>query len=1211
MISHYPSGAASPRPLIGLAVVLCLCLGQLGWTGQKQGPQPLAGISIRNYADLTYTDSVTGVQLNVRSNTVVVQIQALEALSLVADNSIEAPVGTIACLPHCLTNTGNVTSECLLSLENLPADDSDLGGLRLVHDVNGSGVADPGEPTILPTTPVQLEPEACLDLVVEGRVLGAAGAGCEARVKVTAKTVLQGLTVSNTDCVRAIGTVTWKVTKSASDLSPERGQLVTFTLRADLEGRVQPGPHSITVDGQTRSLVCFRDAIPVNTTFASLSDPGSGVPLYHLSGAPADTYVSAAPSDLSSIDAVGYGVESAVPGNGFGFGFAVRISDIASGTIPNIAWVQYTDPVTDRPGEAPSNRVELVLATLPPQVAFYVDGTFARITCVGAVGTPLYVQALIAYDNKEPAVVETVTITLSSALTGDVETFAAVETGPNTGIFRIVPPVPTRRAEQGSSGDGVIDSITNDTIKARATGSDGQTAQACLQMDPTNVVFDSHTNQPITGARVTLIDVTGEGNGGKPGEPAVVYLADGVTTAPCAIETASNGCFAFCMVKASTYQLVVAPPGNYHFPTALAPTELPSDRLIGADASYGRSFTITDAVGFVRFDIPLDAPPPTGLFVQKQASRSVVTIGDFVDYRLQVRNASNVLLQAVSLSDRLPAGFSYVAGTARLDGQAIADPAGGAGPALTFELGELEPETEVRLTYRVRVGPGAVLGDATNRARAEAESAWGPVLSNFASATVRLEAGVFSDRSVVMGRIFVDGNENGLHDHNEPGVPGVRIYLEDGTYAVTDSEGKYSLYGLRSGSRVLKVDPVTLPPGASLSPITRRHLDDGGSVLADLKNGQLQKINFALVKPTAALSAEVERRRSLGEVVVPEVNRAVQETVSPDGLPPELSDVRGRPANGMIGADAGSSDRIYRSTLPPESELADPSLPDPPVRPAATVPLEALLPTLDNTLGFVGLKDQDTMPMAQVNVQAKGRMGSSLTLKLNGAEVPSHRVGSRASVPEKQLQVVQYIGLELRPGANQLELLESDSFGNARGKAEITIIAPGRPGKLNVEMPTQGQPADGKTAVPIRISIADQQGTVVSARTPVTLEASLGRWDVDDLDPNEPGVQVFVEGGSREVQLLAPAEPGAARVIVSSGLLKSESVVRFLPDLRPLLGLGVLEAKLNFRSGAVGDGLVQPFDPFENELRSLTHVSSDGDWRLSGRAALFLKWRVG
>ena len=54
--------------------------------------------------------------------------------------------------------------------------------------------------------------------------------------------------------------------------------------------------------------------------------------------------------------------------------------------------------------------------------------------------------------------------------------------------------------------------------------------------------------------------------------------------------------------------------------------------------------------------------------------------------------------------------------TARLNGSAIAEPTGGKGPVLPFNLGTLAANADVRLTYRVLVGPGSALGNAFNHA---------------------------------------------------------------------------------------------------------------------------------------------------------------------------------------------------------------------------------------------------------------------------------------------------------------------------------------------------------------------------------------------------------------------------------------------------------------------------------------------------------------
>ena len=46
---------------------------------------------------------------------------------------------------------------------------------------------------------------------------------------------------------------------------------------------------------------------------------------------------------------------------------------------------------------------------------------------------------------------------------------------------------------------------------------------------------------------------------------------------------------------------------------------------------------------------------------------------------------------------------------------------------------------------------------------------------------------------------------------------GVRIFLQDGSYVISDSEGKYSFAGLAARTHVIKVDRPTLPTGAKLA----------------------------------------------------------------------------------------------------------------------------------------------------------------------------------------------------------------------------------------------------------------------------------------------------------------------------------------------------------------------------------------------------------
>ena len=76
-------------------------------------------------------------------------------------------------------------------------------------------------------------------------------------------------------------------------------------------------------------------------------------------------------------------------------------------------------------------------------------------------------------------------------------------------------------------------------------------------------------------------------------------------------------------------------------------------------------------------------------------------------YTISIRQTAGEPLQTVNVIDNLPPGFTYINGTARVDGGGIADPFGKPGPRLVFNVGSIRQGQQKLLTYRVRIGVGA------------------------------------------------------------------------------------------------------------------------------------------------------------------------------------------------------------------------------------------------------------------------------------------------------------------------------------------------------------------------------------------------------------------------------------------------------------------------------------------------------------------------
>jgi uncharacterized repeat protein (TIGR01451 family) len=952
--------------------------------------------------------------------------------------------------------------------------------------------------------------------------------------------------------VAPLGAAVLAVALASSTSSTTAGATFNLTASALNNGGGAANPVAVTVNGASASLFLLSLQVPANTRFASAQSISAGAQLlYHVLGTTANTYVTAPPAG-ATVDGVAWSLPALAPGATLAGQLSVKVNSNASGSLTAAASAAWASAPQGSVQNTPSNTVVVQLPVRAATIAYFTSASYVTPSASGLSGSPLFVQVDAALCNTDPTRALTAPVTLTSRLTGDVEILTAVETAPNTGLFRIQPSVPTANGASHvvAAGDGILEVLPNDLVTA------------------------------------------------------VVTHCGGVT------------------VSATTTLLI-------------------------------------DPSGATR----------SGLLIDKTADRITAQVGDFVDYTIRLNNASGAALANTLVEDRLPAGFVYVSGSARLNGTALADPAGGGGPALRFSLGGLAKGAQATLSYRVRVGVGAQGTTAVNTAQAVS----GNLMSNRASASVQIIGGVFASEAYLIGKVYADCNTNGVQDAGEPGVPGVRIYLEDGTYAVTDEQGKYSLYGLIPRLHVAKVDLTTLPAGARLEVLSNRNALDAGSAFVDLTDGELHKTDFALSACSDSLREEIAvRRRALTHPS--EIALAAGSLWSANAATPAV-DTRTLPSSGVIrlpgesqsgvGAAPGAPQVAMASAMPGIAPFAtsvtglgavtDPGGPYAPQAQGLPLPLntssekllheqsppalaaappdesdfadfkalrrtlraealEKLLPEMDPQVGFVGLNDSEVLTIDQATVRVKGPLGAHFELSVNGQRIADTQVGKKSSLQETGVLAWEYIGVDLKAGRNLLSVRALDDFGTVRGSAQITVLAPGPLKRIVIEAPPRAV-ADAATPVPITILLRDADGLPVAARTPITLSSSLGQWQF----PDEPqgslahtsADQHFVTGGVARLLLLPPAQPGKAELSVSSGSVKTATTLEFTPQLRPMLGVGLISGTLNLRN--LNPSALQPAqsaDVFEREIESVSRSFDGGKDAAAARTALFLKGKV-
>ncbi|MBN1255083.1 MAG: DUF11 domain-containing protein [Deltaproteobacteria bacterium] len=398
-----------------------------------------------------------------------------------------------------------------------------------------------------------------------------------------------------------------------------------------------------------------------------------------------------------------------------------------------------------------------------------------------------------------------------------------------------------------------------------------------LPLDPSGVIYDAVTRVRVAGATITI--------SGPPGFDPAVHLVGGAANAT--QTTGPMGDYQFLLLNTAptgTYTLTTtSPPGyvpgistlippcsntltvlaapapavvqnNDGPPSTDLPGVCPADSgglAAGADTTqYFLSFSFTPLVSanVVNNHIPLD-PAGEAFFITKSVNKKTVSIGDLILYTLRIQNTTGApFVGTITIRDNIPAGFKYVDGSARIDGQSI-NPVG-TRPLefqnLTFAVGQTRT-----ITYILVVGSGVQEGEYKNTAFA---MRGGNRISNIASASVCVIKDPIFELTTIIGKVFHDKNGNGIQDEGEEGIAMAKVISVRGEIVTTDKFGRYHIAGVDPGrwdrgrNFILKVDPKSLPAGTRFTTENPR--------VVRITSALMKKINFGVQLPAAVPSSQ-------------------------------------------------------------------------------------------------------------------------------------------------------------------------------------------------------------------------------------------------------------------------------------------------------------------------------------------------------------------
>jgi uncharacterized repeat protein (TIGR01451 family) len=417
-----------------------------------------------------------------------------------------------------------------------------------------------------------------------------------------------------------------------------------------------------------------------------------------------------------------------------------------------------------------------------------------------------------------------------------------------------------------------VASVSADAIAATAT------APASVFVGVGNVVYDGYagSGSPIGGATLTLRDLDTHAIVALPKTAAQAFgrAAQDAGTDPAGLPpnttnanpftTGADGAYSFVFSQAqlgtpgapARYELDISAAGYRDRRVGITVTPDPTGLLYGATLSALDDQQLARAGGFELVSTNVSLSEVFGLLgnqpmftshpltVSKTVDRDIASGGDRLVYSVIV-GSQGAQLGATRVVDTLPAGVVYAPGTARVDGVAVEPQRDGRILTWTFPA-LVAPHT---ITYACVVMPFTADGSTLiNVVDVDTQSNGGLRVHGSATADTRVVAGALGNRIVVTGRVFVDTARTGRFRDGDKGVPGVRVFLEDGQSVTTDRYGRFTFPSVHPGQHVLRVDTTTLPVGVRA--YDDRRYDSPRSLQRLLHGiydaGLMHDVNFAL-----------------------------------------------------------------------------------------------------------------------------------------------------------------------------------------------------------------------------------------------------------------------------------------------------------------------------------------------------------------------------
>ncbi len=704
------------------------------------------------------------------------------------------------------------------------------------------------------------------------------------------------------------------------------------------------------------------------------------------------------------------------------------------------------------------------------------------------------------------------------------------------------------------SGQGIINT-------ARIAGSNAaavETTQAITVIDPFGIVYAARggSGSPISGAKVVIstdpnVETPLQIPANLGFEPNLANTNPYLTTVqgrysfalrPDQLGSAAQPAVYYVMVTAENFrsrliQISLEPNGNGLFRmTVHALDGLPLATAGGFDLV--QNDVDIQSIADVAFNIPMFES--STLELTKTVDRIQAEIGDVVNYRVELHNASVAPLLDVVVNDSLPDSFNFAENSAEVlrGGTAESIVPLQNGRVLHFRIGTLASGERISLTYRVRIGVNARNGESFNQAVGSGTFPSGEtVQTTIVRAGLRINAGMFSMKQMIIGRVFIDDNGNNLFENGERPVVGARVYLANGESAITDSQGLYNLPAISEGAQVIAIDPITIPQGFLLQDNNSYSGKRWSRLLrTPLGGGGMLRQNFALVVSRDPIS-DVES------------GKLQKDTENSRDILKE-----------MQASNAANNPKV-------ENEFK-------PVAPGEVV--------------IHSYPDNSVVMSAAANLEISVAQNSKVLLEINKQLVSNQNIGTTREDRKNQITTYTFIGLGMKPGPNNVSATSISPEGMVGKAINLTLYGRGSAKTLEILSDSKELQASGRDSTRIFVKALDAWSHPAQD-LPVMIKTSAGRLIQEEEYSNNQksaqanrvvisqnarstaGVaseqenavtqeqQITLKDGIGVIKLISDSKIGTAEIKASTGLVEADTQIQFISEVRPGMLVSVAE----------------------------------------------------